>query len=96
MVVEQMEEVFLRGYRDTLQSAHVAPPPRRDPVDALPEPARAMSLCDIYRLKREMDQPIPPEPSLDEVDRERIDREAVVGGQVVRQQVGMPRRGPRR
>jgi hypothetical protein len=92
-VIEQMENVLLRGYRDTLMAALVASP-RRDPLDAPgPEPAKPMSMLYIYRIKRELGQPPPLEPTLDEADQERAAIEAAVAGQLARSQVGMPRRG---
>jgi hypothetical protein len=43
-----------------------------------------LSLADIYKLKAEMGQPMPVEPTLDEADLERANREAAALGNMAR------------
>jgi hypothetical protein len=96
-VIDQMENIFLKGYRDTIASVPVAAPKPPAPANALPEPARAMSLAEIYKLRSEMGQPAAPEPMPSDEDLERSARQIAVVGQAFRGQVAMPRRGgPRR
>jgi hypothetical protein len=81
-VVEEMERVFLRGYKDTIMAAPAGGAPPKE-LDSGPELfARPMSLYDIYRHKLELGQPLPVEPSPDEADQERRDRTAVAIGRL--------------
>jgi hypothetical protein len=81
--ITQMEDVLLRGYKDTLGSVPVAMPgvasPPRDPP--APEVARPMTMLDVLRLKAEMGQPVGEAPELvprGPEDQERFDRSLAI------------------
>jgi hypothetical protein len=95
-VIDQMENIFMKGYKDTLSSVPVAAPPPSAPANALSEPARAMSLAEIYKLRSEMGQPAAPEPVMSDEDLERANRTAAAYGQIRQGFAPGPRPRPRR
>jgi hypothetical protein len=79
-VVEEMERVLLRGYKDTVgmvPGADVASTPKE--LDAGPAPARPMTAIDIFKLQSEAGVKVGM-PSL--TDEERVGRTAAALGLV--------------
>jgi hypothetical protein len=95
--IDQMESVFLRGYKDTIAAVPVAAP-RRDPAADVPapEPARAMSLAEIHFLRAQMNEPAAPEPVLSDEDLERSARQIAAVSQIRQGFAPGPRPRPRR
>jgi hypothetical protein len=85
-VIEEMERVLLRGYRDTLMAAPATTQSLQEESDPGPPPATPMTLATIYRLRAEMGEPMAAQGQAqadpDAADRERADRESVVISQM--------------